>query len=352
MINLSKETIALLDDIENRIDPDIEDDFCEQWRNFLYGKFTGDIFRPQRKKVSQPSVPYRNININDAIGNYELMLVSQMEGASQALSGTSSAPAVRTNYGTGIMTSLFGAEIFVMPYELNTLPTTRSFNDTDKIRQVLDRGMPDLNTGFGKNVFEMGEIFKDVFSRYPKINKYVNIYHPDTQGPLDVCELLWGGEMFYSMYDEPELTHGMLDLITETYTAFMEKWFKMFPCESDINCHWGNLMYRGKILLRNDSAMNLSPELYSEYAKPYDGKLLKHFEGGAVHFCGRGDHYMEQLCSIPELTAINMSQPHLNDMEVIYKNTVDKGIKILAFSREVAEKDLKRNGGFHSNMHA
>jgi hypothetical protein len=29
------------------------------------------------------------------------------------------------------------------------------------------------------------------------------------------------------------------------------------------------------------------------------------------------------------LTAINMSQPHLNDMEMIYQYTVDQGIKII-----------------------
>lgn len=47
-----------------------------------------------------------------------------------------------------------------------------------------------------------------------------------------------------------------------------------------------------------------------------------------------------------------MSQPHLNDLETIYRNTVDKGIKILAFDREFAERDLSnREYGFHGNLH-
>jgi hypothetical protein len=29
------------------------------------------------------------------------------------------------------------------------------------------------------------------------------------------------------------------------------------------------------------------------------------------------------------LTAINLSQPECNDMEVIFRNTVDKGIKLI-----------------------
>ena len=96
--------------------------------------------------------------------------------------------------------------------------------------------------------------------------------------------------------------------------------------------------------------MNLSPDLYKEFAAPYDGALLERFDGGAVHFCGRGDHYIDTLCALPKLYGINMSQPHLNDMEIIYKNTVDKGIKLLALKRDNALKDVSRPGAFRHNL--
>jgi hypothetical protein len=97
--------------------------------------------------------------------------------------------------------------------------------------------------------------------------------------------------------------------------------------------------------------MNLSPDMYDEFAAPYDGALLKRY-GGAVHFCGRGDHYVKSLCSLEGLYGINMSQPHLNDMEVIYQHSVDQGIKLLAFNKAVAQNDLTRPGGFRHNLHA
>lgn len=350
MLKLQKETQDLLADIENRIDPETEEDYRRQWQNFLDGNFTGGIFTPRRARVSEPTVPYRSVSINDTIEDYELMLVSQLERVSRALAGRSGVLDVRTNYGTGILTSLFGAEIFTMPYEMDTLPTTYSFNDTDKIRAVLERGMPDLNGGFGRKVFEMGEFFAEAFAGYPKISRYVHVYHPDAQGPLDICELLWGGEMFYAMYDEPELVHGMLRLATDTYAAFLDKWFALYPA-GELGSHWGSLMHKGRILLRDDSAMNLSPALYEEFAMPYDAELLARFGGGVVHFCGRGDHYIEALCRIPSLTGINLSQPHLNDMETIYRNTVEKGIPLLGFSRERAEQDLGRPGGFRGLVH-
>ena len=351
MFQPSKQTLAILEDIERRIDPEVEEDFQNQWRDFLYDRFDGEIFTPVRKKHSQPSFTYPKININDAIADYDLMLQSQLCGTSNALTRSDNL-CIRTNYGTGILSSLFGAEIFVMPYEMNTLPTTRSLNDTEKIRAIVEKGMPDLETGFGKRVFECGEVYAEILQKYPKIAKYVDVYHPDLQGPLDICELLWGGEMFYAMYDEPELVHAILQLITDTYTAFMERWHKLFPAREDMNPHWAGLWHRGNILLRNDSAMNLSPSLYEEFSVPYDSALLSHFGGGAMHYCGRGDHYIEQLCSIPDLYGVNLSQPHLNDMEKIYRNTVDKGIKILSFNRDYAVKDKDREGGFHHNLHS
>ena len=352
MLKLSKTTLEILDDLENRISPEVEDDFNRQWEDFLYGRFSGDIFSPKRMKTTEPSVVLPKININDAISDKELMLQSELVRASSALSSSYRIPCIRANYGTGIMTSLFGAEIFVMPYKNNTLPTTKSLNDTDKIKNVIDKGIPSYQSGFGKDVFEFGEICAELFERYPKIKKYVTVYHPDLQGPLDVCELLWGCEMFYAMYDEPETVHQMLELITDTYTKIMNKWYGIILPRQTMNPHWQNLYFRGNILLRSDSAMNVSPDAYKEFSLPYDKKLLDTFGGGAVHFCGRGDHYIEHLCSLPNVYGINMSQPHLNDMEKIYKATVDKGIKLLGFKSEYAQKDKVRNGVFCHSLHS
>ena len=98
--------------------------------------------------------------------------------------------------------------------------------------------------------------------------------------------------------------------------------------------------------------MNLSPELYKEFAAPYDALLLERFDGGAMHFCGRGDHYIEILCNIPKLYGINLGQPLHNDMEKIFANSVDKGIKVLGFSKKILETLGKREKGYNHSLHA
>jgi len=195
-MKLSDYTIALLEDIEKRIDPETEEDYRTQWKNFWYAQGDTQVFKPCRKKVTAPGIELKRIHINDALNDLETMLDYELVALSQKLFSTTDALGIRANYGTGIITSLFGAEIFQMPRETNTLPSTRSLNDSDKIRALLDHGIPDFYEGFGKNVFAFGELCAELLESYPKIKKYVDVYHPDTQGPLDIAELLWGGEIF------------------------------------------------------------------------------------------------------------------------------------------------------------
>lgn len=351
MFQISPSTRSLLEDLERRIDPEVEEDYKAQWRDFLYGRFDGEIFTPKRKKLSSPSIPLPSVHINDAVEDYDLMLQMQLVGASAALGTEQISPCIRANYGTGIMSSLFGAEFFMMPRDTATLPTTRPCNDAEWMRSMVERGMPDLRTALGRKVLEFGEICAKAFAKYPKVQRYVVMYHPDLQGPLDICELLWGTEIFYALYDEPELVHAALELITRTYTVFMRQWQEMFPPEPDMNPHWGSLYHRGTILLRSDSAMNYSPELYREFSLPYDKRLLDEFGGGAVHFCGRGDHYVPDLCALDNVYGINMSQPDYNDMEIIYRATVERGIPLLAFPYPYAQRDKSRVGGFFHRLH-
>jgi hypothetical protein len=106
-------------------------------------------------------------------------------------------------------------------------------------------------------------------------------------------------------------------------------------------------MHKGNIMLRTDSGMNLSPAMYDEFIRPYEQRCLDACGGGAIHYCGRGDHFIASMTSQRGLTGINLSQPHLNDMEVIYCNTVDRGIPILGLSRTAATAALAAGRDLH-----
>jgi hypothetical protein len=340
-----------LDDLENRIDPEVENRLEAEWATFTDSTCSGAIFAPKRAVQSLPQVEWPSVSVNRAQVDLDAMLLQQYGAcADQLTSGAGGLMAVRANYGTGIMPTLFGAELFVMDERLNTLQTTRPLG-AESMQALVEHGIPEMESGLGATVFAAGKRFAQIAAQYPKIGRHVHIYHPDMQGPMDMCEMLWGSEIFVDLIDKPELVHQVLRLVTDTYVRFMEVWDTVVGTNGKSwAAHW-SMIHKGKIMIRTDSGMNLSPEMYDEFIRPYDQRLLNELGGGAVHFCGRGSHYIASTCSMNRMYAINMSQPHLNEMETIYRNTVDKGIKLLGLARGHAEEALAAGRDLRGCVH-
>lgn len=341
-----------LQDLEERIDPQVEEQLLAEWVEFAEGRFRGDIFIPRRRRASPPSVEWPKVSVNAALEDYDAMALQQYGMCSSLLAeGSGLLLNVRSNYGTSIVPLLFGVEPFVMDEELDTLPTSKPLNDLAAIRRIVDAGVPEIRQRYMARVLEMGERYAEIAHRYPKIGRYVYIYHPDLQGPMDICEVVWGSSLFYSLYDYPDLVKALLEVITETYIRCMRAWTQVIPFREGGNVHWG-FFHRGCIMIRDDSAMNLSPDMVEEFVRPYDQRLLDEFGGGAIHFCGRGDHYAHVLATMRGLYAINLSQPEYNDMETIYANTIDRGIAILGLDYATARAAIDSGRDLHGLVHA
>jgi len=341
-----------VDDLESRIDSSVEDQLLSAWQEFVGGGFRGDIFSPSRGCCAAPSVGWPQVRVNEALDDYERMALQQLAGCSAALAnGTGSLLAVRCNYGSSILPSLFGVDLFIMDDATNTLPTSCPVaGGEDGIRALIDAGIPDLQKGFGGRTLEMGHRFIDLFADHPAMQEHVTLFHPDLQGPMDVCEVLWGSSMFLSLFDTPDLVKNLLDLVTQTYIAFMHEWQSIVPHAGDTAVHWA-MLHPGCVMLRDDSAMNLSPEMFDEFIAPYNQRIFDEFGGGADHFCGRGDHYIDRLTNIPGLCAVNLSQPDWNDMDRIFDATVERGVLVVGLARPAAEAALQAGRDLRGLVH-
>lgn len=333
-----------LEDLESRIDPGVEDELLAEWRSFNEGRFKGPLFRPRRRAAAPSRVSWPTVRINQALQDFDAMVFDQFRYCSETLAGGGAGGGavmmVRANYGTPIMALPFGAEMFLMPEETNTLPTVHPLGAAG-VHAALQRGQPSADHPYLQKVYETGRRLAEIARHYPKIGRYVAIYHPDLQSSMDVCEMVWGSEIFLALVDEPERVHEMLRMVTALYIQVMRRWRQIVPPGfHGMAPHWG-FLHRGQIMLREDSAMNLSAEMYAEFIKPYDEQLLAEFGGGAIHACGRVDHFVRFLAAMPGLYGFNMSQPHLNDMEVVWQNTVDRGIDLLGFDSATAEVAVK-----------
>jgi hypothetical protein len=337
-----------LDALEKVIDPQSEELLMQSWIDFVEGNFKGDLFLPSRVPV-KTNIDWPSISVNEALDNNEKMAIQQLRYASECLETSDGVlMTIRPNYGSSIIPSIFGTEIFYMDDASNTLPTALHFPEgINEIPKILSAGIPDLSNGQGSKVFEMQDYFIDMMKGYPNLQKYCHIGLPDFQSSMDVCELLVGSEIFLGVYDQDVIIKELLDLITETLIASFKKWSIKTPLDQGYGFE-DFMLFKGGVMLKDDSAVNFSPEMFDEFIKPYDQKLLNQFGGGAIHFCGKGDHFIENMSQIDGLYGVNFSQPELNDLDIIFKNTVDKGIKILALRREVAHAEVKSGRNLHS----
>ena len=316
-----------IEDIERRLDETQEQAIYDAWRDFALGKNRRAPFAPPVRKYVPAGVEWKHVNVNDALADEELMVLSQLERCHAALTTPSDMPMIiRANYGVGNIASMFGARRFVMPYEMDTLPNVYPMGGA-AVPAILDAPTPGLDRGNCPAIMRIAERFAEIREKYPKIRRFVRIDAPDAQGPMDNCELIWGSEIFYAMYDEPENVHALLRKATDAMKTLLDGWHSVLPIEDGMTSYFGRLA-PGGIVIRDDSAMNLSPEFFDEFIRPYDSELLEYYGGGIVHFCGRGDHFVDKLAQIPKLHGVDLSQPHLNDMDKVLSALPDRGINL------------------------
>lgn len=109
-----------LQDLEARIDPAAEDKLFSEWKDFTFGRSREPLFRPKRPGKAPVRIEWPSVDVNDALADYDAMALQQFAGCSQLLTdGGGAFMAVRCNYGTSIMPSLFGAELFIMDKKLD-----------------------------------------------------------------------------------------------------------------------------------------------------------------------------------------------------------------------------------------
>jgi hypothetical protein len=345
-----------MEDLERRIDPAVEDALLSDWLGFWEGRCREPYFSPSRPGASPPGLGWPAVGVNEALEDNDRMLLHQATFVSRALAEASgNILCVRCNYGVGTLPSLFGAEQFLMDPELNCLPNVRPLpGGAEDIRRLLDAGVPDLDGGLGGRVFAMAEHYRRVLADYPNVRRYVYLYHPDLQGPMDVCELLWGSGIFLDLYEQPELVHDAMALICETYERFMARWEAVAPpaeaYPAGYSAHW-RTVWKGRIVLREDSAMNLSPEMFHEFIRPYDQRLLDNLGGGGIHYCGRGDHWIGDAAEMDGVYAFHASQPEYNDMEVVFASTIDRDLRLVDLPRRAADEALAAGRDLRGRVH-
>ncbi len=334
-----------LEDLENRLDEAQEEQLLADYYRFVRREMNDrSYFKPSRKPAPS-SLEWPDVLYNDTIDNYDYMLYKQLIRCNDILTeGKGELLSARASFGTGLIPSMFGCEIKMLPAEQNSLPGPLhlEWDDVIRITEDFQNGIkPDVRSGLGQKSIDAGHHFEKLLEGYPKLKKYMHIYQPDTQGPCSISEAIVGSEFYTLVYEEEDAILDFIDVVTDTFIRYLQMYKEEFPyCGNDFAFDYG-LIYRGGVMIREDSTCNISANMYEDFFQEADQKILNAFGGGAVHFCGHGDHLMKAFAELDGLSAVNMSQPDMNKMdEVIYPNTVEKDIQIIGMPRfEVRRTD-------------
>lgn len=268
---------------------------------------------------------FEPLNYADTFENMENMLYNELVPIANNLTVQDDMIySIRSNYGVGTLPSLFGAENTLV--NETAMPWCGHLSRSELVK-VINNGVPPLNNGLGNRVIETYEYYLEVLSHYPRVQQGVALYHPDLQGPFDTAHLLFGSEIYMELYDDPSFIHQLLELITETYIKFMRKYLQVTGTVLNGYCYHWNTMYRGNVLLRNDSAVNFSTAMYEEFAMQYDDMIAEEFGGAAMHYCGQNESWLPTMLKEAKIQSLNFgnvpSKSYGKDFLKIVKELAD-----------------------------
>jgi hypothetical protein len=235
--------------------------------------------------------------------------------------------AIRNDHGTIQIAGLLGGAWHF--YEDN-YPWVASLESKDAIRQLVEFDHEiDWNDGVIPQSTKTLEFYRDQLVKYPNCRKAIQISLPDLQGPLDTADMLWGAEIFVEILTNPQLVSALLAKIVGVMREVANYYRKYATdrLEPFANTqHSYNIP--GRILIRNDSSIMVSPDTYREIVLPHDDELLKSVGGGSIHFCGKGEHLVESMLDIPYLRGLDFGDPELMDRERIYSLCSERKVTI------------------------
>lgn len=164
-----------------------------------------------------------------------------------------------------------------------------------------------------------------------------------TMAPMDFANALRGDELFMDFILLPDFVHRLMQFLVEAidwYYRHLQKW------ADEID--GGNVQYIGSgwmdknIIghLSNDAALLCSPEIYDEFAFPYEVELVKKYSGVFYHVHNEKMHFIPKLAQLPGLKLLEVSNDPrtpgtLEDLDRIFAATGSANLMLHGSSDQV-----------------
>lgn len=241
---------------------------------------------------------------------------------------------IRADFGCILIPSMFGA---VVEQVDNNPPWIRHDETEVDIEQIIKKSSDDFNMQHILKSASYYKIFRDILSDYPGLKKIINLTLPDLQGPFDNLELIRGSDIFLDMQLKKDDFLNAMIAVTSAQVEIANYFSSLVNETQPGFSHQHGFPLKGGILIRNDTSIMISPQMYDKLIATFDEEILSIF-GGGIHCCGSIDHIVSHFLSLPNVQCFDFGQSELNNVEQIYKLAKQKSIPLMRIA--VTEQEL------------
>lgn len=232
---------------------------------------------------------------------------------------------IRADFGCVLIASVFGAKI---ERQGDNPPWVRQASTSIDYEQIIQNPLLDFERGLIPKVKERYQFYRDVLSQYPRLQSVTHVVLPDLQGPFDNLELLRGSQIFLDLYTEQDKFLEAMSVVCDAQLKLAD-YFKPFIHETlEGYSHQHGFLVKGNILIRTDTSIMVSPDMYRELISPFEERILQHF-GGGIHSCGNLDNIIGSFMEVPSVQCVDFGQSELNDVKRAYRSARNKKIALL-----------------------
>jgi hypothetical protein len=233
---------------------------------------------------------------------------------------------VRANFGTVVIASLFGGKV---EQRGDNPPWVRHFETTEEFKTIFEKDPLDFSQGICPKVIDRYRIYSEILSGYPNLQKCVQLVLPDLQGPLDSLELLRGSEIYSDFIINSAMVDNGLRQMAEGQVGLAKHLQQFITKREDGFSNQHAVPIKGNILIRNDSAIMISPEMYANQVAQHDEFALNEMGGGGIHSCGKIDFNIHEIFHLPSIQSFDFGQSYLNDIDSVYPLAREMKIPLL-----------------------
>jgi hypothetical protein len=328
---MNKKLKSLLQILESKVTPDQQNKIFECYRRALNWEDTERIplivaFPYPKSNTFQP-FPHHEI-----FENPEKMLYNELVHAFDTSIWLNSEIGddlpftVRANFGTVVIASIFGGKI---EQREDNPPWVRHFDTAEQFKSIFDRDPLDFSQKFANEVVNTYRCYNHILSDYPGLKDCIKIVLPDLQGPLDTLELLRGSEIYSDFILDKELIEDGLKIMTKAQVGFAKYLSQFITDGPEDYAHQHATVIKGNILIRNDSAIMISPEIYAGQVAHHDEFVLSEMKGGGIHSCGTIDFNIPEIFRLHSIKCFDFGQSNLNDIDLVYQLAKEKKIPLI-----------------------